>query len=1430
MTQTHTQRQPDVQRVARALAGFRARIRRVLVLERVLVVLAGLVAAVFLAGALDFVFRAPSSVRLVGLVCAIVVILFICRRWVLPVLRFHPSLRDIALRVPGDARKDEALAAVVQLAEHQSGDQQLRHEIGNSIVGIAEADERLHAIGRFVQSKRLVRATLVFSVAALAVCVAAVVRPDITRIGAQRVLTPWSDVSWPKRTQIADVTGATVQPTTRALVLRANIEKTNRAPGQTRVVAKYQVLQGRKPVGDVRQVVLAAQPSDGTHADLYEQVIGRETWASRNEGDNSTWSIRYWFETLDDSTDTMTVRLADPPAVTTAQVHVLPPAYFPDSASISVGADASRFVVGDQVIAFADQGRSTIAEPVRVLEQSAVHATLSMNKPITRVEWVNRKDGAGDATPVVQISHAGSQVTVEAKLHESIPISLRFEDGDGLVSERNTTLLLETVADELPAPALLEPAQDEWVLPTAKFDVIGEVVDDVALSRASVAWQLARAVQGSAGAPPEPVNDRMEVASRDADGAVLLNVKLTSMLSIAETGAQPGDEVHLVALGTDMRMAGLDPPMEPVISRMRRLRVVSEEQFVDRMWQSLDMVRDAAKALDAQQAAMIENTTSGVRSTTQQEQQAITDRLNAQLRAIVDAMQSAERNGLDRADVSRLLSDAAKAAQRASEASQEAAQKWNNDQASEDEADTGPSKVSGEHQQDVRDALGDLLQSLDRGSDAFLARRSVARLLEQQKQLNQRTANFAERTLGKRDSQLTPAERAEMNELSQAQQELSQRAAEMLDELSDQQQRLQQSDPVGAEVVNNAEQTGRQQNLSQQMQQASSSLQNNQNQQAQRDQTAATETLEEMMEQFEQAEQTRDRVLERLFADMKQQIELLVGMQESELGTLDARMSQHPNAPVLELLDRGMIALHQATGPVIELANGAMPDAAPVVDSLKQAEESMLDAIEMLRVSNAPGAHDAETMSLEHLSVALEDAERLRAESANRERDRQQKELRKAYAEIREIQVRVQEETVPYVNKDLNRKERVLVRRLAASQREVGQLLKELPEKYEGLFDASTLAFAHRRMDTLVESTAGTLNDGAATTRVVRDQTAVIKLLDQLADAMDRASENSQEFAEAQSNQGGSQQSQNGQDQPLFEALAELELLHAMQVDVSEQTRFADESSASEADVESLGQYQQDIAKEVQVLIKRMTRQGPGQAAPNEQPVLPPGMGFDVFVFSNEQDAFNSQPEQPSDPEHKQPEIDPGLRSLDDLLGLEEAPDEKVEEHNTELWQLLEGERESNPLVNAARLMSRAAERLTQKIDPGITTQRIQEQILIDLEKTIEDARNQQNQQSQQQQQSQNQQQNNPDQQQQPSQQNQEMNQNPQGDNTGQQNTVAGRDAQPGTMVTAAQARWGSLPARVRDTLTQGSSDSFSSMYRSLTEAYYKRLAEEGNR
>ena len=60
-----------------------------------------------------------------------------------------------------------------------------------------------------------------------------------------------------------------------------------------------------------------------------------------------------------------------------------------------------------------------------------------------------------------------------------------------------------------------------------------------------------------------------------------------------------------------------------------------------------------------------------------------------------------------------------------------------------------------------------------------------------------------------------------------------------------------------------------------------------------------------------------------------------------------------------------------------------------------------------------------------------------------------------------------------------------------------------------------------------------------------------------------------------------------------------------------------------------------------------------------------------------------------------------------------------------------------------------------------------------------------------------------------------------------------GPTLQEGTLkpeLESARAAWGSLPARIRAMLMQGTEDRFSSRYKALTQEYYKRLAEENSK
>ncbi len=141
--------------------------------------------------------------------------------------------------------------------------------------------------------------------------------------------------------------------------------------------------------------------------------------------------------------------------------------------------------------------------------------------------------------------------------------------------------------------------------------------------------------------------------------------------------------------------------------------------------------------------------------------------------------------------------------------------------------------------------------------------------------------------------------------------------------------------------------------------------------------------------------------------------------------------------------------------------------------------------------------------------------------------------------------------------------------------------------------------------------------------------------------------------------------------------------------------------------------------------------------------------------------------------------------------------------------------------------MGDASGRLSGHADPGLETQRIQNDVIRRLDQLLASLDRQQQQQQQQGQ-------GEPQEQQQqdaPGRQQQQQQQQAQaGDGN---RTDMGPPRQDGTLkseIESARAAWGALPAAIREKLLQGSSDRFSARYKTLTEEYYKRLAEESGK
>ncbi|MEX2220105.1 MAG: hypothetical protein WD749_15250 [Phycisphaerales bacterium] len=189
--------------------------------------------------------------------------------------------------------------------------------------------------------------------------------------------------------------------------------------------------------------------------------------------------------------------------------------------------------------------------------------------------------------------------------------------------------------------------------------------------------------------------------------------------------------------------------------------------------------------------------------------------------------------------------------------------------------------------------------------------------------------------------------------------------------------------------------------------------------------------------------------------------------------------------------------------------------------------------------------------------------------------------------------------------------------------------------------------------------------------------------------------------------------------------------------------------------------------------------------------------------------------------------------TLDELLGI--TPDKAppagrppaVDPARAELERQLTPKEAADQFKQAVDLMVQTADRLQASKDTGLSTQRIQEDIIRKLDMVIHSA--QQQEQQSRQRSRQRPQPSDPSQGQPQPQQGQPQDASQSSESTATE--PPGRQEGPlGPDSAARGAAWGDLPDRAREALLQGNADRYSDMYRKWTEAYYRKLAEEANR
>jgi hypothetical protein len=1221
--------------VESGLKRVRAAAWRRLVFQALLGIAAWTIGIVALLAGLDYLLRLPQGLRAILWVIGAGVFVLGVRRLLLPAVRFKPSLTEIALRVER-SRGAEAgglrgvLASGLELgAPAGDGPQETSAMAGRVVTDAASrfGAVRLDDVFAVPASVRRDMSLLLLSLApALAVVLLA---PQLASIGAKRILTPWSDQAWPKRTGLVDSTGLTAHATGTALPLRAVLTKTNRPEGRTDVWVNSRVAVDGVAGPLQRSLLTFQNRSAGANApqgELYERLLEPDAFAAssaRASGDASRRvTLEYWFESDDDSTRSAIIELVDPPTVAGVTVEVQLPEYARDAAEPSDTEQAGALVSGSRLIAVGP-GQPVTVGPLLAGSRVELGVKLSKPLPAPGVEDAPRpREGetpdraawlalvfANTALPDdFKAALTRTEWTFSWTAGDSVRLPMKLVDEHGIAAVEDTVFVFEGVADRTPTVSIVEPAQDESVLATAILDAATDARDDVGLTKVGLATQLLRPPPDSPGALPEPVGDEAAVAEVTSGQNARGPWRASAQLDLSTMNVRAGDELWLTGIAADGFRLG-DRTHGLTRSTPRKLRIISETDFAKQVLDELTALRQAAVRLDQEQARINERTGElaagperGARADRLRSEQAdLRERMAPPSDLLQRLNQRVDRNNLADRSLRGMLQDAKGLMDAAAQSAGRSAEQLNNEsRRPEAERPSGEERDAlDQSQREIRDNLGRLVDMLDRGQDGWAVRQSVERLLAEQKQAAQATQEAGRATAGKPASELTAQEQAELDRQARAQEDLARRADSAIEQLERTAQRLERTDPTQAEAMREAARQARQDQLSQNQRDAAQQTRQNRTAEAGQRQQQAQNTLSRMLNQLDEAQRKRDETLRRVLADLAQQIEALIARQQVEL----ERLGKAIDGEQVTGLDASMIELHTNTRGVAESTRAR--EAAPVIVLVEAAGRSQEAAIVNLR-SEPPDAVEAEgseRQSLARLEEALALARKLDQQAEQRDNDRKREELREAYEQILDRQKSIRDDAAPMIGQEIDRRQRASLRGLGEKQGAIKEELSALRSKTEEMGEAGMFDYAHRRLDTATGDAATKLNAGEAPKGLARSHAVAIETLEALVDALKDEQKKRDEFRSGES-AGSSSGGQNGQGQPqpMLPPIAELKMLRRMQIDAAKRTREAADAGLADEELTGLAEDQSALAEQGAVLLEKLKQQAEereGDGTPN---------------------------------------------------------------------------------------------------------------------------------------------------------------------------------------------------------------------------------------
>lgn len=1420
---------PVLHRLLLDLERLGRRARLLLIARAVTIGLGSIVGSIAIVAAVDWIVRFPGWLRLVILVAGAVALWGSLRKLFGPALAFRPTPIDLALRIErSEPSMAGRLASGVEFAA--SGLDGSSPFAQRSVEDVASRVAGVSVLGALRPSRPI--ASMAPAAAGLvAAALLAVAFPDTVSIAVRRVVLPLGSAAWPARTEVEPLLGdGTYRPKGEALVLGARLTRGDAA--DARITARVRSRRGDS-FSPFEDLVLTRQP-DGR----YERVL---------EGDPLRDAIEVTFVASDSESEPAVIEFIPRPAIAASRLEAAPPAYARGAV------ESITRELGDGT-----DERATLHEPL--LAGTSVALELELERPLPP------PDGAAPAWSPWRIGTAPVAVTKAGEHPESwrlqwiagspgMPETLEIGlvDALGITNGETIRFHAPSFRDQPPVAVVLEPSGDESVLPTAVLDVAIEGSDDVGLSfLGSVTERI----------PAEGGDGQMVRDTSTTDSG--RRTRRDEKLDLAEFDAKAGDTFVIRAVAEDgFENVVADPAAGPdgelgvhhprVESPPRTIRIIPEAELARQLRAQLSSLRRAAIRLDAQQAELAAASANDRFDATGERGQAqVSERLRSAREAVDAIERRSDRNRLADEELAATLDQARDLVDAAARSSQEASAAMEERRAA---ADPQSAKASGERaagaQEGVREELEDLVRLLDRDEDAWAMGRDLERLRESLGDVRQRTQDLGRRTVGQSAENLSPADRSELDRLTERQREAAASAKQLIDEMQKRAEGLERADRSRAQAMRNAAEKGEQGRLAQKLERAASESGENRLQQAGQSQEQAAETLDEMQAALEDIRKARVEELKRALESLVQSIQRLVRNNEDELIELD-RLDPAQADAVTERA-RVVAKLTQNARAVAGEARDAGSESGRIARVVDRAADNLGTATSSLRKSpsDLAAAKTAEERSLALLREALEAAEKTKQEVESREAERARQAILAEYRKLAERQVAVRDATVAARPSDpaarLDRRALVESRRLAIAEADIGKDVDAIAEANADVAKSDAFAEAHRLIGEWTSSASRRLQEGDLGESTVGEQQLVLDTFAGLIEALNEAEPDRDPFEEPQAEDAGGQGGASASgSQGVLPPIAELRLIRGLQQQALERTRRLSsrgdaEPARLEADRASIASLQRKLVDLAGEIIKKME---PTQVEPDASSEVAPSPVPEYRPHRQEKPA---PPAPPAAPPSTSPDASPPAKakpaeggSLDELLGIDgekQGDAAAIGQAEKRIERKLDEKELEGVLKQAVDYMKFSSERITEHRDVGIDVQRAQQEAIDRLDILIEQAKNRKKKKSSSSSSSSSSQSGSKGQDQ--SQGAPQPQPGQPADGSQRKDGTAGAQIEPPSpedasaperMLEESGAEWGRLPQRVRDLIRQGSRDRVSSVYRRLTEEYYRRMAEDAAR